>query len=71
MTLVRDLNEDQYHADTGRYPDSLEQLVEKKYLARLPLDPILESDSGWIIEPPEEGMAPGAVRWLRDHLPDR
>ena len=23
---------DQYRADTGRYPDSLEQLVEKKYL---------------------------------------
>jgi general secretion pathway protein G len=23
---------DQYYGDTGRYPDSLEQLVEKKYL---------------------------------------
>ena len=35
----------QYYSDTGRYPDSLEQLVEKKYLARLPVDPILESEA--------------------------
>ena len=30
---------DQFHADTGRYPESLEQLVEKKYLRELPMDP--------------------------------
>jgi general secretion pathway protein G len=60
---------DQYYADTGRYPDSLEQLVEKKYLARLPLDPILESDSGWIIDPPEEGAAPGAVYDIHSGAP--
>jgi general secretion pathway protein G len=46
------------HADTGRYPDSLEQLVEKKYLARLPLDPLTGvSDSGWVIVPPEDDPA--------------
>ncbi|MGO4465562.1 type II secretion system protein, partial [Pseudoduganella sp. RAF53_2] len=28
---------DQYYGDTGRYPDSLEQLVEKKYLRSVPL----------------------------------
>ena len=60
---------DQYHADTGRYPDSLEQLVEKKYLARLPVDPILDSDSGWIIVPPEEEGAPGAVYNIRSGAP--
>jgi len=60
---------DQYHADTGRYPDSLEQLVEKKYLARLPVDPILESDSGWIISPPEEEGTPGAVYDIRSGAP--
>ena len=46
---------DQFRADTGRYPDSLEQLVEKKYLRELPMDPILESREGWIVEPPVEG----------------
>jgi general secretion pathway protein G len=60
---------DQFHADTGRYPDSLEQLVEKKYLARLPVDPILESDSGWIIVPPEDEGTPGAVYNIRSGAP--
>ncbi|GJI98670.1 type II secretion system pseudopilin OxpG [Duganella caerulea] len=45
---------DQYYGDTGRYPDSLEQLVEKKYLRAMPVDPITESDTTWIIVPPED-----------------
>ncbi|RFP12358.1 type II secretion system protein [Duganella sp. BJB488] len=45
---------DQYYGDTGRYPDSLEQLVEKKYLRALPVDPVTESDTTWIIVPPED-----------------
>jgi len=60
---------DQFHADTGRYPDSLEQLVEKKYLARLPVDPILESDSGWVIAAPEEEGVQGAVYDLHSGAP--
>jgi len=46
---------DQYRADTGRYPDSLEQLVEKKYLRELPYDPLTESRETWVVQPPEEG----------------
>jgi general secretion pathway protein G len=45
---------DQFYADTGRYPDSLEQLVEKKYLPRLPFDPVADSDAVWVIVPPED-----------------
>ncbi|CAH0288818.1 Type II secretion system protein G [Massilia sp. Bi118] len=45
---------DQFYADTGRYPESLEQLVEKKYLPHLPADPIAESDDNWVIVPPED-----------------
>jgi general secretion pathway protein G len=45
---------DQFHADTGRYPESLDQLVEKKYLPRLPFDPVADSDAGWVIVPPED-----------------
>jgi general secretion pathway protein G len=55
---------DQFHADTGRYPDSLEQLVEKKYLPALPVDPIADSDASWIIVPPEESDK-GAVYSIR------
>lgn len=51
---------DQFHVDTGRYPESLEQLVEKKYLPALPFDPVADSDGAWILVAPEEaGM--GAV----------
>jgi len=30
---------DKHYADQGRYPDSLRDLVEKKYLRALPIDP--------------------------------
>jgi general secretion pathway protein G len=59
---------DQFHADTGRYPDSLEQLVEKKYLRELPMDPIVESREAWIVEPPPEDEQ-GAVANLRSSAP--
>jgi general secretion pathway protein G len=45
---------DQYYADTGRYPDSLDQLVEKRYLPSLPFDPVADSDHSWVIVPPED-----------------
>lgn len=50
---------DQYYADTGRYPDSLEQLVEKKYLRSMPMDPITESTATWIVQAPEDGTLGG------------
>jgi general secretion pathway protein G len=55
---------DQYYGDTGRYPDSLEQLVEKHYLRALPYDPIAESDATWIIVPPEDSSK-GSVYNIR------
>ena len=33
---------DQYTADKGKLPQSLDDLVEKKYLSEKPIDPILE-----------------------------
>lgn len=59
---------DQYYGDTGRYPDSLEQLVEKKYLRELPVDPITESASSWIVVPPEDGSK-GGVYNIRSGAP--
>ncbi len=44
---------DQFYGDTGRYPDSLQELVQRKYLRTLPVDPITDSDRSWIIVPPE------------------
>lgn len=42
LALMRDAL-DKYHADTGQYPDKLEDLVNKKYLRKLPVDPITQS----------------------------
>jgi general secretion pathway protein G len=51
---------DQYHADRGKYPDRLEDLVEKKYLRTVPRDPLTESPSTWVVVSPSEATA-GAV----------
>jgi len=53
LTLTREAL-DKFYGDTGKYPDSLEALVSKKYLRRLPIDPITESNNTWIIVPPED-----------------
>ncbi|MFC0131677.1 type II secretion system protein G [Massilia eurypsychrophila] len=59
---------DQFYSDTGRYPDSLEQLVEKKYLRALPLDPVAESTVSWIVVPPEDDSL-GAVYTIKSGAP--
>lgn len=44
---------DKFYGDQGRYPADLQELVTKKYLRTLPVDPIAESDATWQIVPPE------------------
>ena len=48
---------DQYYADRGDYPETLETLVEEKYLRGIPMDPFTKSSSTWteIYEEQEEG----------------
>lgn len=49
---VRDVI-DKFYGDWGRFPESLEELVEKKYLKTLPVDPLTDSELTWqIIEVP-------------------
>jgi general secretion pathway protein G len=45
---------DKFHADKGRYPDTLDELVEARYLREVPLDPITESATTWVLVPPKE-----------------
>lgn len=51
LVLMRDAL-DKYHADTGNYPDMLEALVGKKYLRKIPVDPVTQSSMTWILIPP-------------------
>ena len=49
---------DKYYGDRGQYPKTLGDLVEHKYIRKLPIDPITEKNNTWIItspEPPIEG----------------
>ncbi|MBN9461385.1 MAG: prepilin-type N-terminal cleavage/methylation domain-containing protein [Burkholderiales bacterium] len=51
---------DKYYADTGRYPETLEELVERRYLRAVPEDPVARGAAGWIVVPPPKGFK-GAV----------
>lgn len=44
---------DKHFADHGRYPENLQELVEKKYLRALPVDP-LTADDNWVEVPAED-----------------
>ncbi|MEO7576085.1 MAG: type II secretion system protein [Massilia sp.] len=59
---------DQFYGDTGRYPESLDQLVEKKYLRSIPLDPITDSTTTWLVVPPED-PSKGVVYSIRSGAP--
>lgn len=59
---------DKFYGDTGRYPSSLNELVEKKYLRMLPVDPLTESATTWIIVPPDDS-AQGDVYNIQSGAP--
>lgn len=51
---------DRFYADKGRYPDTLTELVDQKYLRQVPTDPVTGSDTSWVLVPPKDG-AQGAI----------
>ncbi|MBS1145055.1 MAG: ral secretion pathway protein [Proteobacteria bacterium] len=53
LAVMRDAV-DKFRADTGRYPEALEELVSKRYLRKVPPDPITESTETWVIVPPPD-----------------
>jgi general secretion pathway protein G len=40
-----------YHADKNKYPESLQALATEQYLRKVPLDPVTESDTTWVVIP--------------------
>jgi general secretion pathway protein G len=40
---------DQYYADNAKYPLSLSDLAEKKYIRRVPKDPVTGSAETWVL----------------------
>ncbi|AGX88169.1 type II secretion system protein [Candidatus Symbiobacter mobilis] len=52
---------DQYHADHGKYPQALTDLVDKNYLRSVPVDPLTESDQTWQTVPPADDAEAASV----------
>lgn len=61
---------DRHFADTGRYPESLEELATRKYLRAVAVDPITESSKTWVVIPPDNRDL-GAVYDVRSGAPGK
>lgn len=59
---------DKFHGDTGRYPVSLQELVDRRYLRSLPVDPVVGGVTGWTLVAPPDGVD-GAVYDLHSNAP--
>lgn len=59
---------DKFYGDTGRYPENLDEMVERHYLRALPVDPITESTTTWLILPPESDYE-GSVYNIKSGAP--
>ena len=58
VAIVRDAI-DKFYGDLGRYPETLEELVTKRYLRQVPVDPVSEKANWVVIAPPDAST--GAV----------
>lgn len=52
LRIVR-ITLDKFYADKGRWPKTLDELVEERYLHAVPMDPVTESNSSWLLIPPQ------------------
>lgn len=53
LSVLRDTL-DKFHADTGAYPATFDELIQKHYLRRLPVDSVTESNETWVLIPPPQ-----------------
>ncbi|MFM9967945.1 MAG: type II secretion system protein [Burkholderiales bacterium] len=69
LAIMRDAI-DKFSGDQGVHPETLEVLVEKRYLRAIPVDPITESATTWQIvgppEPPPAKSGSDAAKGLSD-----
>jgi general secretion pathway protein G len=71
LNVVRDAI-DKYYADRGKYPDSLSDLVQARYLRSMPVDPVTGNADGWVIVAPPPGThGGGAVYDVRSGAPGK
>jgi general secretion pathway protein G len=71
LNVVRDAI-DKYYADRGKYPDSLSDLVQARYLRSMPVDPVTGDGDAWVIvSPPPGTLGGGSVYDVRSGAPGK
>lgn len=69
LAVMRDAI-DKFYADNGRYPERLEDLVERKYIRSLPVDPITETATSWVVvSTPADAAVKGTVYDVKSGAP--
>jgi general secretion pathway protein G len=53
---------DQFYADKGHYPETLQTLVTEKYIRRIPVDPFTKSADTWQVVMEEPDTSDAAVQ---------
>ena len=53
---------DHYKGDQGKFPETLQTLVEQKYLRSIPPDPITGASDTWQVETGSEAGQPSGVK---------
>jgi general secretion pathway protein G len=48
---------DKFHADQARYPANLAELVAKRYLRSVPVDPVTDRSDSWLLVAPANNSA--------------
>ena len=62
---------DHFAADKGRYPETLDELVEARYLRAVPTDPLTGSASTWVVVTPADPVVKGKVYDIRSGMAGR
>ncbi|KQP12654.1 type II secretion system protein [Pseudorhodoferax sp. Leaf267] len=74
LAVMRD-GIDKFYGDNGRYPEDLVELVNRRYLRVLPVDPFTDSSESWIFVPPPPGAdgraLPGRLYDVRSGAPGK
>lgn len=52
---------DDYYADAGAYPAELDVLVEKRYIRRIPVDPVTEHRDSWFLVRAEDARGQSGI----------
>lgn len=56
---------DDFYADKGRYPAELQELVERRYVRRIPLDPLTDRNDSWVLIRSVDDKGEGGIMDVR------